>query len=70
MSVITASAVAEIVETPAPAYCTSLVCVCGNNCHDDPNYHLTFTTWDGAYPQLQEGVSDDAYVVALEMLGG
>ena len=28
---------------PMLAYCPTLVCVCGNDCHNDPEYHLRIT---------------------------
>lgn len=54
---------------PTVRYCVG-TCTCGNDCHNNPDYHLTFTTWDGEYPQLQEDADADEYNLALSTLMG
>lgn len=33
----------EIKEESPTSFCTSLVCICGNNCHNNPAYHTQIT---------------------------
>ena len=53
-----------------PAYCKSIPCTCGNECHTNVNYHLFHTTWDGVYPQLSDVTDEDDYAYAVVTLGG
>jgi hypothetical protein len=50
--------------TVETSYCTSLECVCGNDCHNNPDYHLSVTS------PLSNAVDDDLFDYAIALLGG
>jgi len=50
-----------------PIYCIG-ECTCGNDCHNNANYHQTFTTWNGNYPQLATEIDNADYAYATQQL--
>lgn len=60
------------VDAYVPPYCTGLICTCGNDCHNDPKFHLGSTGYDIPQPSLREGAEtdDDQFAYAMALLGG